>query len=409
MRIHRTLTLVALGIVLAATWAGSALSDAPLSPGILRRYDFAPGLDGWSALSGAPTIVEAGGQSLLRLESARVRSSDLPAENALRYVVTFRMQSATGTADIIDLRDAAGTQLVRLYAHAGKVWLEGSGLRQGFVMPPGTSWHRGEIEISGTTAVGWYHTMAISVPMRPGGPVAWMESGASSGALHIDMARVDRTPRIDDGLMLRSTYEALEHFDSHRDSDMQWVESGEGFRDPRSILFSPQQLFEPGEIEFIAAPAPPGPFLVETAFDIRNALFRPDGTSIVAALPGAAGATAPIWWVSLDLPIGTALEGSTLTFNGADGSRQAIADVEFTGGWRALVAHSDPVTGRLRLTFDDALVFDDDVPGLSMVERVAMGDITDGLVPVVQRTGAPFDISFDGGIPMALLDPAGAP
>lgn len=410
MRSDRFVGLALLAMLLAAPWPVSAIADAPLPPGILRRYDFSPELDGWSAISGTPTLREAGGQHVVELEGARIRSPDMPPGEGLRFLVAFRLEDAIGRADLLDLRDADGDRIARLYAHVGKVWIEGAGPRQGFALSPGTSWHRGEIWFDGTTATGFYDTQGLSVATASLGPVASIEIGASSGGLLVDIVRVDRMPRVDDGLVARATYDALEHFDPAQGSAARY-EADQEFQDPGHIVFASQATLgtlAPGTVDFVAAPLPGGEFLVETSFAIRNEYFRPDGTAVAAALPGTSGAAAPLWWVSLDVPLGAAKGISALTFNGPDGSRRHLADVDGEE-WRVLVAHGDPATETLRLHFDDALVLETEVPGLAQAGRMALGDVTPGLVPIVERTGMPIDVFFDGGIPMALLEPASAP
>lgn len=406
MRPSRGLTLGTLALLLAVAWGAPALSDAPPA-GILRRYDFAPDMDGWTAVEGAPVASRASGRGILELASARARSPDLPAEDGLRYVATFRLTDALATAEILDLRDASGARLVHLYTQSGKVWLEGAGVRQGFVLPPGTSWHRGEIVIEGARALGWFSTQAMGVFTNPVGPVARIESGSASDTILLDMVRVDRTPRVDDGLTFRSTFEALERVDTHPDSDVQYLEA-EGFMEPGAIRSTNSVVDSPGEVDFLASAAPPGEYLVETAFSIRHVLPRPDGMAVIAGLPGTSGTATPVWSVTLDVDPTRGVGASTLTFNGPDGGRHALAT--FTDGdWHSVVAHADPASGRLRLLYDDALVLDTDVAGLASVERLAMGDVTEGLVPLAQRTGMPIEAYFDGGIPLALVDATAAP
>lgn len=406
MRSSRCLTLGSLTLLLAVACAAPAISEAP-SAGILRRYDFAPDADGWTSVEGVPVVSGAGGRGILTLASARARSPDLPAGDALRYVATFRLQDALARAEILDLRDASGARVVHLYAQSGKVWIEGAGARQGFALAPGTSWHRGEIEVHDGHATAWFHTQAMSVFTNPGGRVAWIESGSVSHAILLDMVRVDETPRVDDGLVFRATFDALERVDTHPDSDVRYI-AEEGFTEPGAIRFTNSVVDSPGEVDFLATTAPAGEFLVETAFHIRQTLPRPDGMAVLAGLPGASGLAKPVWSVTLDHDAIAGPRASAVTFNGPDGARRIIATTS-TGDWHSVVAHADPATGRLRILFDDALVMSADVAGLARVERVAMGDVTDGLVPLAQRTGMPIEAYLDGGIPLALADPAGAP
>ncbi|HLE97412.1 MAG TPA: hypothetical protein VI997_08595, partial [Candidatus Thermoplasmatota archaeon] len=190
-------------LALVATVPSAPFSAADAPSGVLQRHDFSEGADGWTAVSGAATAGPFGVLEVLVVDG-RARSPALPTELPIRVVANV-LPPASPYSGALDVVDASGVRLARFYTFAAGCYVQvasGSPVRV-----PGcwsTGWMRVEFELASD---GYSLRLDGLAPvtgayLAAGAPSAIEASAASLGRpIRLDVVRVDRGPRVDDGLV----------------------------------------------------------------------------------------------------------------------------------------------------------------------------------------------------------------
>lgn len=137
------------------------------------------------------------------------------------------------------------------------------------------------------------------------------------------------------------------------------------------------ELGIPGDLAFVACPAPLGPFIAQVAYMPFTGTNPPDGAAVLAGLSGSSGPGDVAWSIIMvptpPRPILGPADGTDLMFRDATGTETLLAHLGERGVYRFLQVTADPTAGTLDIV--GVKVPPTHLEGVPAASRIAVGDV----------------------------------